>query len=135
MLLRNCFEVLGVLETRLCVPKRWSLYVERKCPNSLGAYLLFPEVTFAVSVKIPGETLSRTRQKEREQVQHHSSAAALLPKEQRTTMFTTSEQRSMFLIFFSDGQMEYKLLFKENSISQGYFVVYMANRPNLHCTL
>lgn len=109
--------------------------METKCPNSLGAYLPFPEVTFAVSMKIPWETLSRTRQKEREQVQHHSSALVLLPKEQETTMFITPEQQRVFLIFFSNGRMEYKLLFKANSISQGYFVVYMANRPNLHFTL
>lgn len=98
--------------------------MERKRPNSLGAYLPFPEVTFAVSMKIPWQMLSGTRQKEHKQVQHHSTASVLLPKEQGTRMFSTAEQQRMFLIFLRDGQMEYELLFKENSISQGYFVLY-----------
>lgn len=33
--------------------------MERKCPNRLGTYLPFPEMTSLISMKIPGELLNR----------------------------------------------------------------------------
>ncbi|PKU43474.1 hypothetical protein llap_6219 [Limosa lapponica baueri] len=55
------FVIEGDLEDHLYVFLSGGLYTWR---GSLGVYLLFPEVTFAASMKIPGEMLSRTRQKE-----------------------------------------------------------------------
>lgn len=78
--------------------------MEMKCPESLGVYLPFPEVTFAISMKLPWEIHSRVRQNKGKQVQHYSSISVLLPKEQGTTGFITSEELRMLLIFFSMGK-------------------------------
>lgn len=82
-----------------------------KCSGSLGAYLPFPGVSFAVSMKILWETLSRWRQNECESVEHESSPTAN-PKN-RKAMIIASEEQRMVLDFFSDRLTEQILLFKK----------------------
>lgn len=69
------------------------------------------------------------------QVQHNPSTSTLLSNEQGTTVLTTPEQHRMVFMLFSNGLMEHRLIFQENSVCWGYFVVYRANRHNLHFTL